>query len=132
MEEKKKILIIEDEEDIAKLISFMLISGGYDAEISYDANDALNKMFHLIKIDLILLDISIPVMDGWEFLEIIRAKEETKDIPVMIITARTGIRSKTLALQRGAQDFITKPFTRKNLLTRINNLLTTPSTNMTD
>jgi len=132
MKEKKKILIIEDEEDIAKLISLMLISDGYDVEISYDANDALSKMFHLQKFDLILLDISIPVMDGWELLEIIKAKEETKDIPVMIITARTEIRSKTLALQRGAQDFITKPFTRKSLLERVKNLLTKPSTNKTD
>ncbi|RLC42046.1 MAG: hypothetical protein DRH51_01675 [Candidatus Coatesbacteria bacterium] len=121
--EKKRIIVIDDDEDITKLISLILENAGYEVEISLSAHEALNKIFTTPSFNLIILDIAMPDMDGWEFLDIIRSRDETNKVPVMIISARTGIRSKALAIQRGAQDFITKPFTRMELITRVENLI---------
>lgn len=123
---KKKVLIIDDEKDILELVSIILS----ESDISvYRAEDGLSGMeiAREEKPDLILLDIMMPEIDGWEVLKILKVDEETKDIPVAMLTCKTETRDKVLGIQEGAIDYITKPFAPDDLKTRINEILTKES-----
>lgn len=112
---KKKILIIEDERNIAKLLAFNIKQAGYDFDIAYDGGDGLNKALSG-EFDLILLDLMLPIMDGFEVCKRIRAKLNT---PIIIVTAREEEVDKLLGFDMGADDYVTKPFEIKVLLSRI-------------
>ena len=118
----KKVLIVDDEEHIRELIKFNLKKEGYDTEVAVNGTEAL-KLIREIKFDLILLDLMLPEIDGLEVCKEIRRNEETSDIPVMMITAKGEEFDKVLGLELGADDYITKPFSIRELMARVKALL---------
>lgn len=115
METKKKILIVEDEKNIAMVLAYNIKKEGYDCDIAYDGEAGLT-MAITGTYDLILLDIMLPKMNGFEVCEKIRYKSQ---VPIIFVTAREEEKDKILGLETGADDYVTKPFSFKELLSRI-------------
>ncbi len=115
MEKKKKILIVEDERSIAQVLLYNLTKNGFDAEVAYDGGTGLERA-RSGEFDLILLDIMLPVMNGFEVCERVR---RVSQVPIIFVTAREEEKDKILGLDTGADDYVTKPFSFKELLSRI-------------
>lgn len=113
-----KILIVEDETAISKLIAFNLTDAGYQCTCAYDGMQAVDLLSENIY-DLVLLDIMLPKVDGYEIMEYIRPM----GIPVIFLTAKNGVQDKVKGLTMGAEDFIVKPFEIVELLARVNVVL---------
>lgn len=110
-----KILIVEDEKPISDIIAFNLKREGWDTVQAFDGKEGLEKAL-TESFDIILLDIMLPEMDGFEVLSKIREKSE---VPVIMVTAREEERDKIFGLERGADDYVTKPFSIAELMARI-------------
>jgi len=106
---KKKILLADDEEDIKTVIKLYLESKGYDVVTSYDGLDTLDKV-KAEKPDLILLDIMMPVINGFEVCKQLKADENTSHIPIVMLSAASHADSVERAIDAGAVDYIMKPF----------------------
>ncbi len=115
----QKILIVEDEGNIAELLHLYLEKEGYDTRIAPDGGKAV-ELFRSYAPDLVLLDIMLPVMDGWSVLKKIRAESKT---PVIMLTAKGETSDKVTGLEQGADDYIVKPFETKEVLARIHAVL---------
>ena len=115
---KKKILVVDDEDDILHFLELVLREKGYDVSTASGGHEALTKA-QLEHPHLILLDIMMPQMDGWEVLKLLRVDEETADIPVAMLSARTEAKDRVQGLQEGAIDYICKPFSLQDLLVKI-------------
>ena len=113
--ESKKILIIEDEKSISDIVKFNLTKERFDVEVAADGLVGLNKALE-INPDLILLDVMLPSMDGFQVCKKIR---ETKSTPIIMLTAKEEEVDKVLGLELGADDYITKPFGMRELIARI-------------
>ena len=126
MQEKQKILIVDDDSNIAELISLYLTKECYDTTIVNDGVDALES-FKNNNYNLILLDLMLPGVDGYEVCREIR---KTSNIPIIMLSAKGEIFDKVLGLELGADDYIIKPFDSKELVARVKAVLrrTTPST----
>lgn len=111
----KKILVVDDEKPIADILKFNLTKEGYQVYCAYDGNEAL-EMVEEIKPDLILLDIMLPQKDG---LEVCREVRKKYDMPIIILTAKDSEIDKVLGLELGADDYVTKPFSSREMLARI-------------
>jgi len=115
----EKILIIEDEENILEAVKYTLTQEGYDVFTSLDGEDGLEKAQE-IKPDLVLLDVMLPKMDGFEVCRILRKDLE---MPVFMISARAEEIDRVVGLEIGADDYITKPFSMRELVVRVRNSL---------
>ena len=115
----QKILIVEDEENIARFVELELKYEGYEIDKAYDGREGFNKIKEH-DYDLILLDIMLPVLNGMEILRRIR---QFSDTPVIMLTARDSVVDKVSGLDGGADDYITKPFAIEELLARIRAVL---------
>src|SRR6185295_12521891 len=115
---KKKILVVDDEDDILNFLELVLGEKGFDVVTASGGQEALTKA-QLQHPDLVLLDIMMPQMDGWEVLKLLRVDEETSEIPVAMLSARTEARDRVQGLQEGAIDYICKPFSLAELLGKI-------------
>jgi DNA-binding response OmpR family regulator len=115
---RKKILVVDDEDDILHFLELVLREKGYDVATASGGHEALTKA-QLERPNLILLDIMMPQMDGWEVLKLLRVDEETADIPVAMLSARTEAKDRVQGLQEGAIDYICKPFSLQDLLVKI-------------
>ena len=115
MDSTNRILVIDDESQIRKLLKVSLKSQGFYIEESHDGRDGINKVA-IIKPDLVILDLGLPDMDGKE---VIREIREWSNVPIVILTARDQEQEKIEALDNGADDYITKPFGIGELLDRI-------------
>ena len=113
------VLIVEDDRNIAELLQMYLEKEGYAVTTAYDGGQGLSK-FRAIKPDLVLLDVMMPVMDGWGVCKAIRAEAQT---PVIMLTAKGETDDKVAGLKSGADDYITKPFEMKEVLARIEAVL---------
>jgi len=113
--DKKKILIVEDEHNIAQVLAFNLMQAGYAFDIAFDGADGLKKAL-TDTYDLILLDLMLPKMDGFEVCRRVREKLST---PIIIVTAREEEIDMVFGLDVGADDYVTKPYKIKELLARI-------------
>jgi DNA-binding response OmpR family regulator len=118
---KRRILVIDDEPDILSFVSMVLTDAGYAVEVSRDARSGIDLMRQQI-FDLVLLDIMLPDVDGWEIMKAMRADENLKKIPVAMLTARVDAHDKVIGLKQGAVDYICKPFTADQLLARVNEI----------
>lgn len=116
------ILIVEDEEDIAELVAFNLKRSDYKVEHAADGLQGLSKARELMP-DLIVLDLMMPGLDGIGVFKELRRDPATRPIPVVMLTARSQTEDKIAGLELGADDYITKPFSPKELVLRIKNLL---------
>ena len=113
------VLIVEDDRNIAELLQMYLEKEGYAVTSAADGGQGLSK-FRSIKPDLVLLDVMMPVMDGWAVCKAIRAESDT---PVIMLTAKGETDDKVAGLRSGADDYITKPFEMKEVLARIEAVL---------
>ncbi|MBX9971700.1 response regulator YycF [Bacillus sp. CMF12] len=111
----KKILVVDDEKPIADILQFNLKKEGYEVVCAYDGNDALDKVEE-IKPDLILLDIMLPQRDG---IEVCREVRKKYDMPIIMLTAKDSEIDKVLGLELGADDYVTKPFSTRELIARV-------------
>ena len=118
----RKVLIVEDESNIAELINLYLKKEGYETMIAEDGGKAL-ELYRLFRPDLVLLDIMLPVMDGWAVCAKIR---ETDKTPIIMLTAKGETTDKVTGLEMGADDYIVKPFEMKELLARVHAVLRRP------
>lgn len=112
---KKKILIVEDEKHIAQTLAFNLMQEGYEYDIAFDGEEGLKKAYSG-EFDLILLDLMLPKMDGFEVCRRVRAKLST---PIIVVTAREEDIDKIFMFDIGADDYVTKPFKIKVLMSRV-------------
>ena len=113
------VLVVEDDRNIAELLQMYLEKEGYAVSTAHDGGQGLAK-FRSIKPDLVLLDVMMPVMDGWGVCKAIRAESQT---PVIMLTAKGETDDKVTGLKTGADDYITKPFEMKEVLARIEAVL---------
>ena len=113
------VLVVEDDGNIADLLQLYLQKEGYDVTVAYDGGEGLNK-FRATEPDLVLLDVMMPVMDGYGLLRAIRAESNT---PVIMLTAKAETDDKVTGLRSGADDYITKPFEMREVLARIEAVL---------
>ena len=111
-----KVLVVEDETPVARLIELELSYEGYQVEIASSGKEALEKV-EKFKPDLIILDWILPEMDGLEITR--RIRSEGNDVPVIVLTGKDGLSDKVVSLDSGADDYITKPFATEELLARI-------------
>jgi len=113
------VLIVEDDPNIRELLQLYLEKAGYAVTLAADGGQGLAK-FRAIKPNLVLLDVMMPVMDGWSVCKAIRAESST---PVIMLTAKSETDDKVTGLKAGADDYVTKPFEMKELLARIEAVL---------
>ncbi len=112
---KTRILIVEDEKNIADIVKFNLEKEGYETETAYDGEEALAKV-KSFEPDLILLDLMLPKIDGFQ---VCRKVREHHNMPILMLTAKEEEVDKVLGLEMGADDYITKPFGMRELLARV-------------
>lgn len=111
----KKILIVDDEKSIAEILKFNLVKEGYDVYVAFDGVEAV-EMVNKISPDLMLLDLMLPKMDG---LEVCRNVRLTHDLPIIMLTAKDSEIDKVLGLELGADDYVTKPFSNREVVARV-------------
>ena len=116
MEKKQRVLIVEDEKNIVDILRFNLRKEGYDTQEAYDGEVGLALALQEAP-DLILLDLMLPKMNGFEVCK--RLRDQGRSTPVIIITAREAEKDKILGLDLGADDYITKPFSIRELMARV-------------
>lgn len=120
MNKNTHILVVDDNKENLKVVSNYLKDKGYKIALALDGKNALN-ILETNKIDLILLDIMMPEMDGFEVCEIIKSNDKTEEIPIIFLTARTETDDIVKGFQLGGVDYITKPFRKEELYARVNN-----------
>lgn len=121
-ESRSTILVVEDEVGIARMIQVLLEARGFVALVSYSGDEALDRLAAQA-VDLVLLDLMMPGMDGYEVCRRLKADPRWRHIPVVMLTAKDTMRDKVLGLEIGADDYITKPFNTDELVARIKVLL---------
>ena len=114
MAKKAKILLADDEEDIKTVISLYLGSKGYEVVTAYDGLDAIDKA-KSEKPDLILLDVMMPIMNGFEVCQKLKDDPDTQDIPIIMLSAAAQSETITKSIELGAKDYIVKPFEPERL-----------------
>lgn len=116
---EKNILLLDDDVNINQLISLYLNSEGYNTKSTFRGDETINE-FKKGKYDLVILDVMVPIMDGWQVLREIRKNSK---VPIIMLTAKDDTFDKVMGLELGADDYITKPFEPKELIARIKALL---------
>jgi len=112
-----RVLLVEDEADIRELIRYSLAQAGLEVEEASDGAEALEKLRAFVP-DLIVLDLMLPGMPGLEVCRRLRSRADTAQLPIMVVSARSNPSEKALGLAMGADDYVTKPFSPRDLLMR--------------
>ena len=115
-----RILVVEDEQTLARGLEYNLDAEGYAITVSVDGKDALTRLQNQ-QFDLVILDIMLPYVDGFDVAEQIRQKDQ--QLPILFLTARSGIKDKIKGLEIGADDYMTKPFHLEELLLKVKRML---------
>ena len=118
----QKILVVDDDRQIARLVTSYLQQAGYDVNTAYDGETALAQVHH-DRPDLLILDLMLPDRDGWDVTRAIRADQTTADLPVIMLTARVEDTDKIVGLELGADDYVTKPFNPREVVARVRAVL---------
>ena len=113
-----RVLVVEDEPDVAEMIRYNLGKEGYDVRVAGTGTDALRQVKEA-RPDVILLDIMVPHLNGWEICRRLKQDRETAAISVIMVTGRTEEGDKVLGFEMGADDYVTKPFSPRELLARV-------------
>jgi two-component system alkaline phosphatase synthesis response regulator PhoP len=113
-----RVLVVEDERDVAELIRYNLAKEGYDVLVTGSGTDAV-KQAREARPDLVLLDIMVPHLNGWEVCRRLKQDSETRGIPVIMVTGRAEEGDKVLGFEMGADDYVTKPFSPRELVARV-------------
>ena len=115
----RNILVVEDDRNISELLRMYLEKEGFEVRLAYDGGKAVEE-FEKQQPDMVLLDIMLPVLDGWQVCERIRQKART---PIIMLTAKSDVTDRITGLEMGADDYLVKPFEMKELMARINAVL---------
>jgi phosphate regulon transcriptional regulator PhoB len=118
----QRILAVDDEHDIIELLSYNLSKEGFDVVSAMDGEEALKKIGEK-SFDLIILDLMMPGLQGMELCRILRNDPKTRNLPIIMLTARTEELDRVLGLEMGADDYLTKPFSPRELIARIKAVL---------
>ena len=127
METKPKVLLVDDEPDLVQMVSLRLKAAGYEVTTALDGQQALDRVKES-KPDLMILDLMLPKLDGYKVCRLLKFDERTKEIPVLIFTARAQEQDIKLATECGADAYLTKPFEAKTLLEKLQDLLAAKGT----
>ena len=122
-----RILVVDDEEDLGRILKFALMAAGHEVLLALDGAEGL-RMAREEAPDLILLDLMLPKIDGYKVCRMLKFDERYKHIPIVILSARTQEIDKQLARETGADLFITKPYNLNEILTTIRDMLQTSPT----
>ena len=114
-----RILVVEDDRDIADLVVLYLQKGGYAAEVVSTGDEALARVRRQPPPDMLILDVMLPGVDGLTICRAIRGGDTTADMPIIILSARAGESDRIHGLELGADDYVTKPFSPKELVARV-------------
>lgn len=128
MNEKKRILVVDDERDLCEIMLFNLHEAGYQAEAAYSAEEALQqivncKLSNSKSFDLLLLDVMMPGMSGYELAEHLKEDEQTQHIPIIFLTAKDTEDDTLRGFSLGADDYVTKPFSVREVMARVKAVL---------
>ena len=113
-----RVLVVEDEADVAEMIRYNLGKEGYEVRLAGTGTDALRQAKET-RFDVILLDIMVPQLNGWEICRRLKLDRETQAIPVIMVTGRVEEGDKVLGFEMGADDYVTKPFSPRELIARV-------------
>jgi two-component system phosphate regulon response regulator PhoB len=119
---RERIIVVEDESDIAKVLEYNLAREGYQVEVMADGAEAVDRIVEVAP-DLVLLDLMLPGMDGLEVCRTLKQDPAARDIPVIMVTAKGEETDVVLGLELGADDYVTKPFSPRELLARVKAVL---------
>jgi two-component system, OmpR family, phosphate regulon response regulator PhoB len=119
---ERQILIVEDEKSIREMIAFALRRAGFGVHEAEDSRSARSLLVN-VRPDLLLIDWMLPDMSGLELTRLLKRDRETRELPIIMLTARAGEADKVAGLEGGADDYVTKPFSPRELLARINAVL---------
>jgi two-component system phosphate regulon response regulator PhoB len=119
---KRRVLVVDDEKDLVDLIAYNLTRGGYEVVTSHNGAEAL-ELVRREPPDLVVLDLMLPGLDGTEVARRLKADSRTANVPIVMLTARSEETDVVVGLTLGADDYVTKPFSMKILLARINTVL---------
>jgi DNA-binding response OmpR family regulator len=119
---RPRILLVDDDAAVRSAVSGALAGEGYDVDCLGDAEEALRQALAAPP-SLVLLDVTMPRLDGWELCEILRRQSQTRDVPVLFLTGRTDVRDRITAMQVGGTDFISKPFHARDLRAKVRALV---------
>ena len=119
---RARVLVVDDEADLVRILQFGLQSVGYHVETASDGQEALKKAREM-RPDIILLDLMLPKLDGYKVCRLLKFDERYKSIPIIILSARTQEGDQTLAMEMGANRFITKPYEFTEILSQMEALL---------
>ena len=122
MSEARRVLVVDDQEDVREMARLVLTGAGYEVATARSGREAL-RLAREAPFDLMLLDINMPELDGWTTLRLLRADETHDDLKVAMFTVRSEVRDKVAGLKDGAIDYITKPFGVDELVFRVSRIL---------
>lgn len=119
---RPRILLVDDDPAVRGAVSSALAGEGYDVDWFADAEEALRQLLATPPA-VVLLDVGMPRLDGWELCEILRRQSQTREVPVLFLTGRTDVRDRITAMQVGGSDFISKPFRARDLRAKVRALI---------
>ncbi len=123
-DERQVVLIADDSSTVRKFVSFSLSAQQLNVVTAVDGMDALEKISQTPRLDLIIVDLNMPNMDGFEFIENIRGSEQYKDVPIIILSSERSEESKARGRDVGADAYIEKPFDAKNIKYQVSKFIT--------
>ncbi len=126
MSEARRVLVVDDQDDIREMARLVLTGAGYEVVTAASGREAL-ALVRTSAFDLVLLDINMPELDGWATLRLLRADEAHDTLPVAMFSVKSEVRDKVASLKDGAIDYITKPFGVDELATRVSRILAASS-----
>lgn len=122
MSENKKILIVDDEQDIVETLKFMLEAYGYTCYCAYDGEAGLNMAKEIMP-DLMILDVMMPKINGYKISRLLKYDNKYKDIPIIMVTARSQEDDKVIGKETGVNEYITKPFELDEVISKVKEYL---------
>jgi two-component system OmpR family response regulator len=122
MSDRRRVLVVDDQEDIREMARLVLTGAGYEVATASSGREAL-RLAREAPFDLMLLDINMPDLDGWATLRLLRADEAHDDLKVAMFSVKSEVRDKVAGLKDGAIDYLTKPFSVDELVTRVSRIL---------
>ena len=122
MSEAKKILIVDDEQDIVETLKFMLEAEGYECFCAYDGENGLTLAKEIIP-DLMILDVMMPKINGYKISRLLKYDTKYKDIPIIMVTARSQEEDKLIEQETGVNEYITKPFELDDIIKKVKEYL---------
>lgn len=118
----KRVMVVDDEPMVGEAVRDLLSDEGYEVATPGDAQSALPEILRAVP-DLVILDVNMPGMSGWEFCSLLRRQSTTRSVPVLFLTGRQDVRDRITAMQVGGSDYLAKPFGAEDLRQKVRSLI---------